>query len=566
MLARIPRDVCRRLAVLASIVAVLGAACSRLPQATLSVGQGREFVSLVADSQDNVGLAPAVAVSKDGVPFFSYFGFTQKLEPGEIPQTRSTFAPTLPGVLLASLQKNLWERGAAVMASIPPPNVNVAFGPQILPNVASITPINVNGTDVAVDGSGGVHVVWTGNDGVWYASSTAGPSGSYMTAEQVFKVDTPLSQAGPVGWPSVAVDDTGAPYVAFATDLGGGQRIELATKKGGVWNVQDVAVTALCPGCAQPARTEVGITPDGPMVVYADNAAHAVVAATRQGRRWATQTVESNVLGTGLSMAVDKDGNVLVTYYAGNGEVHLGKLSGGSWSVTKVGASGTGDKDAASTETTGVAVDGSGTIYATWVDGDTGAVMLAASPDGLTYTPIPTTETLGGRDPAVGVTADGSAVYLTWYDPVLQDLDVGFYGQTNGLELANPSPIPQGLQTSVRPAVGALCTPSGTKLTIAAPVGASTNGFDKMCLAEAAGKPVSVAFSNQDTFAHNWVVYSANPISNPGAKYLGGETPNTPVTPGQSATFTVKVTAPGTYFFRCDFHPTVMTGSFVVSK
>jgi plastocyanin len=70
---------------------------------------------------------------------------------------------------------------------------------------------------------------------------------------------------------------------------------------------------------------------------------------------------------------------------------------------------------------------------------------------------------------------------------------------------------------------------------------------------------VTIHFSNQDRgISHNFAVYN-----NPSAltRIFSGE-----VIVGVSST-TYAFTAPskpGTYFFRCDVHPTTMTGQFIV--
>ncbi|MEA2438573.1 MAG: hypothetical protein QOF65_3129, partial [Thermoleophilaceae bacterium] len=78
MLARIPADVSKRIILGFSVAALLGAACSTLPQATVSYGKGTQFIPYVADNLDDVGLGSAVALDKDGVPYVSYLGFTEE--------------------------------------------------------------------------------------------------------------------------------------------------------------------------------------------------------------------------------------------------------------------------------------------------------------------------------------------------------------------------------------------------------------------------------------------------------------------------------------------------------
>jgi hypothetical protein len=113
------------------------------------------------------------------------------------------------------------------------------------------------------------------------------------------------------------------------------------------------------------------------------------------------------------------------------------------------------------------------------------------------------------------------------------------------------------------PGPGPTCKPSGTKLDIVAPPGALTGGFDKKCLAVPARKPFTIEFDNQDPGQiHNVNIYTdpsaAESLLQPRSE---GRT-----TGPDSITYEGKpIEQPGRYFFRCDFHPTVMTGTFVVA-
>jgi plastocyanin len=74
-----------------------------------------------------------------------------------------------------------------------------------------------------------------------------------------------------------------------------------------------------------------------------------------------------------------------------------------------------------------------------------------------------------------------------------------------------------------------------------------------------AGANITVNFDNQDTYVpHNFAVYTD--ASAKTAIYQG-KTITGPAK--ESYTFTAP-TKPGTYFFRCDVHPTTMTGQFIV--
>jgi hypothetical protein len=543
--------VSRRALVFASVFAVAAATCSNLPQTGVNVGSGTQFLPQVADFQDNVGSFASMSVTADGIPYISYFGFPEELEKDEIALPRPVGSPFLPAVNVASLSsKGIWSRGAVAESTDPPAGVPVAFGPQTVPTLKTLTPENVNGTDIAVDGDGGLHVVWTSNDGIWYASGTTS-----STAEQVFRYEHPLQEAGPIGGSSVAVGESGTPWVAFTVNAAA-QQVFAATPGADGWETSVVADLGQCNGCAQPGRTEVGVTPDGPIVVYVDPANKAVMAARQDGDTWTSTAIESGVDGAGPAMTVGSDGTAYVTYGAGD-EVHVAVSSSEGWDVSTVG-----DGADQPGQQTGVAVDDKGVVYATWMAED-GVQLAKQTEDG--FQPIGTRETERGRYPTVGVTPDGSRVFLAWYDIVDQDLEFGSFGSTGDVLIAAPSPAPSfggggGAET---------CEPDGSKLTVVASPGAANSGFDPpTCLAVVAGKEFTLTFENNDDTAnspHNVSVYTD------AAAATAGDTPL--VTTGPSAqgpeTQTSDPTTlddPGTFFFRCDVHTTTMTGTFVVAE
>ena len=67
----------------------------RLPTPEVKGPQGRQFVPMVPDSIDNVGIAPSIAVDGQGLPSISYFGFPAKLAEGDIPVARPVGSPFL---------------------------------------------------------------------------------------------------------------------------------------------------------------------------------------------------------------------------------------------------------------------------------------------------------------------------------------------------------------------------------------------------------------------------------------------------------------------------------------
>lgn len=118
-------------------------------------------------------------------------------------------------------------------------------------------------------------------------------------------------------------------------------------------------------------------------------------------------------------------------------------------------------------------------------------------------------------------------------------------------EAAAPPPPPASPPASPPPAG---CAPSGTALRVVA----EGIAFDQGCLAAPAGNPFSIEFTNDDPgIPHNVAIYTDPSAATP---LFVGE-----IFPGPDArTYEVPALDPGTYFFRCDVHPTQMTGTFVV--
>ena len=124
--------------------------------------------------------------------------------------------------------------------------------------------------------------------------------------------------------------------------------------------------------------------------------------------------------------------------------------------------------------------------------------------------------------------------------------------------LVKPSEVPVGGQSSGPPSGG--CSPSGTTVSVLAPVGASGTGFEQTCYAAPAKQAFTITFDNKDTsITHNFAVYDTQ-----GGKYIFGAKPTQLVTGPGTATYKVTPQAPGTYYFQCDVHPTLMNGTFIV--
>ena len=555
MLARIPADVSKRIILGLCVTALVGAACTTLPVATVSYGTGTQFIPNVADNLDNVGLGSAVALSADGVPYVSYLGFTEATKKNAIPMPRPLLNPGVPAVLVVSEKNGLWTRGAAAVAQPAVTGIVWPFTPATVKSLSTIDPTNTNGTDIVVGTDGVPHTVWSGPDGVW---ETDGASGGPTVASHVLAIGS-LRVAGPLGRPSITLDASGAPWVAFETTsiTTGVGEVDVATPGNKGWDLTTVATFKACAGCPQPGNAQVLQTPDGLAVAYVDPSRGVMVArqppsGSASGVAWNTDTVQPKVTGTGLDAAISKDGTIYLSYYTGTHTVALASSTGRAWTSTKV-AGVTDPNPSAAGEaawTTGVAVDDAGAVSVTWYDKATDSVKLASGATVASLAPVQTTGALGGINPALGVTPDGSTTYLSWYDVSTTSLLVGILGSADGVLIAEPSPTPTAV---VLQPTAPSCTPTGPTLTIAA----KNIAFDKSCLAANAGTPFKIVFDNQDPLVpHNVAIYDVNTLLF-----------SKPALPGPGkVTYNVQALTAGTYRFQCDIHPTTMLGTFIVAK
>jgi plastocyanin len=372
----------------------------------------------------------------------------------------------------------------------------------------------------------------------------------------------------------VTVDQSGAPWVAATVATPTGQEVIAATPKGDGWDVQPVATLDQCAGCPNPARTGIAATPDGPVVVYADPAAGAVMAARQHGRTWTTEQVEAGADGAGISVAANGDGSLVAAYYTGTDSVSVATSDGGAWSASEAATlsepTPTPSSSASTTATpaepaqgqsTGVAIADDGTEYLTYVDPASGVVLASSTADGGGFERIQTRGTEFGQWPDVAVTPDGAGVSLVWYAPDQQDLAFGTYADADSITLAKPSP---SLVLSTEGPAGAECSADtvepATDITVTAPVGAAGTGFTETCVVAPAGQALTLTFDNQDTGqSHNAHFYAAAPPAGTSLFTSGDPTPG----PETQGPVDVDPQKEGTYYFQCDVH-TNMNGTFLV--
>jgi plastocyanin len=97
----------------------------------------------------------------------------------------------------------------------------------------------------------------------------------------------------------------------------------------------------------------------------------------------------------------------------------------------------------------------------------------------------------------------------------------------------------------------------GTPVTIN--LTAQNMAFDKSTITVPAGAIVTINFNNKDSITHNFSVYTDSSATPP-AIYQGQI-----ITGPKTTTYTFTApTTPGTYFFRYDIHPALMSGKFIV--
>ncbi len=520
----------------AFVLALIAAACAAPQHAEVEFGSGTRFVPIVADSLNDAGRHVQVAIDQEGRPLVAYFAFEEETAEGVLPQTRPVGAPSIPGVLMATLNEDgIWTRGAiALQGQIT--GVDVPFNPAFDPVIADLTAENVTGLDIAVDGDR-FHAVWGSDAGAYYATGSTDPS----TTEQV---QVEQVNETPVTGPSIGVVGS-TPWVSYYTN----GAVQAASLSGSSWTVQNVADVEGCDTC----RTAVIESDGGAAIAFAD-ARQGLVIATDGDGSWNADQIDA-ASGEGLAAASTSDGAAL-TYYDGEEVVAATGTPGGSLDAVPVSdvAEGSAEEEGAGTS---VAVDDEGTSWVAWVDATNG--VRFASSDGEGFEPIDTgADTATGAMPSVAVTPDGETAYLAWYDTQHEDVFLGAHGEIEGLALAEPSPEPTPEPAAPAPQPEGDCTPVTDGVL---DITAQGLEFDTGCVEVAAGEPFTIAFTNEDPDQHNVAIYpSAEELTDPlfRGEIIGG--PDTVEYPP------VDPLDPGEYYFQCDVHPTTMNGTVVADE
>lgn len=500
----------RRLWPALGALALVAVACGE-PEIVVRVeGADQGFVPVVVDVEGIAGSGVSLATDGDGNPHLAYLAFPEE-QADEAPAT-DPLAPTLPAVMHAHLVDNIWTRGPVAEEQ------DVAEGDEAA---------------IAVDADGIHHVAWTAGGQVMYSSNA---EGEFAEEPEV------VGGTDAIGL-SIAADDRGTPMIAFVDRLteaeGPAALVRVATQADRGWEVETAAEASP----DEPISTGIGSVGGVTMVAYGSDG--ATQFALDGPSRWSSEVVDESG-GAGVSMAVDADGVPHVVYFDASGAVKHAEPAADRWDPSEVGGGATASP-------TSLAVGDDGVRHVAWQAGEGISYASDAEADFAEEELPPAVA--GGVQPAVGAGPEGT-VYVAWFDEEDGELQMAIRSDTEPL-LAVPSP-------SAGPGGGAPvaeCQPEGTELALVAPPGAAGTGFDTDCLAVNAGEAYSVALDNQDSLPHNFSAYTDESATE--ALLDGGADI---VDPASSFTYQGDpVEEPGDYFFRCDLHPTTMTGTFVVA-
>jgi outer membrane protein assembly factor BamB len=144
-------------------------------------------------------------------------------------------------------------------------------------------------------------------------------------------------------------------------------------------------------------------------------------------------------------------------------------------------------------------------------------------------------------------------------DRLLVPVGLGATPMLVSLKLGAAGTIASATATAA-PTPSSSCTPSTTSLCISTSNQGNGLSFNANQLSAAAGAQVTLTYTNDSAIPHDWHLFdgadaSAVSIASTGIKAGPNDV--------ETVSFAVPST-PGRYFFRCDVHPTLMTGFLVV--
>lgn len=224
---------------------------------------------------------------------------------------------------------------------------------------------------------------------------------------------------------------------------------------------------------------------------------------------------------------------------------HAHSIDGGAWEISDVGSGATGSPAS-------IAVDAEGVHHVAWQT-DEGLAYASNLEGNFAEEELPASTAEGVR-PRVGAGAEGT-VFVAFRDEGDTEVQMAVRSEDEPL-LAVPTPAETGGGGGGGPPTGPPpCEPEGTELSIVA----QNLAFDTDCLAAPVGEAFTIEFDNRDAgVPHNVAIFTDESA----AEVIFQEPPF----PGpETVTYEPEpVEEEGNFFFRCDVHPTTMTGTFVV--
>ncbi|MBI2238184.1 MAG: cupredoxin domain-containing protein [Actinobacteria bacterium] len=180
-------------------------------------------------------------------------------------------------------------------------------------------------------------------------------------------------------------------------------------------------------------------------------------------------------------------------------------------------------------------------------------ILLSVTPTAATATAV--TVALGILAVAVAVATRPTARFSNLLSMVTGVAGVALLAGGIALAAAGPKEEPAA---GGEGGGGGQAGPLAPIVAVSASSGAVANGFDQTKLSAPAGTAFVIRFDNQDTgVPHNVGVYRDEGYAQPIAK---GDI----ITGPARSDLAVDAVPAGTYYFRCDVHPTTMTGRIEV--
>ncbi len=145
-------------------------------------------------------------------------------------------------------------------------------------------------------------------------------------------------------------------------------------------------------------------------------------------------------------------------------------------------------------------------------------------------------------------------------DTLLVPVGVASTPQLVALRIGASAPATAQPTPTSNPSGGAAPAPGASQLTVGTPAN-NPLSFDTTTLTAKAGAQVTLQYTNESAIQHNWHLFD-------GPNASAASLAETPIKTGPGDVETVQFTAPtqpGSYYYQCDIHPTVMTGHLVVN-